>query len=88
MKLPLLKALGLALYVTAVMSVWSSPGLFNEFFDLVVVFTLAYCGIIVLSQLITTLVALSHWCVAESREQREANLTAPSVAFETESEAT
>lgn len=88
MKLILLKALILALYVATLVFVWSTPGLFSGFSLLVVVFTLAYCGIIVLSQLISTLVTFSHWCVAASREKREETFTAASVVFETETEAT
>lgn len=88
MKLIILKALILALYVATLTTVWSTPGLFGGFSLLVVVFVLAYCGIIVLSQLVSTLVALSHWCVASRQEKRIETFTAAPVVFETETEAT
>jgi hypothetical protein len=88
MKLTLFKTLIFTLYFATLAIVWVTPGLFDGFSLLFVVFTLAYCGIIVLSQLGSALVALIHWCVAANREEREATFSAPSVAFETETEAT
>lgn len=88
MKLILLKALTLALYVATLTIVWSTPGIFGGFSLLVVEFVLAYCGIIVLSQLVSTMVALSRWCVASRQEDLEETFTAAPVVFETETEAT
>ena len=88
MRLTLLKVLMFTLYFVTLGIVWATPGLFNGFSLLVVTFVLGYCGIIVLSQLGSVLVALYHWCVALNRQHREEVFTAPSVAFETETEAT
>lgn len=85
MKLIISKLLILALYIVTVLTV---PDLFSGVTQLVAMFVLAYCGIIVLAHLLSTVMALCHWCVAASRERREDNFTAPSVAFETETEAT
>jgi hypothetical protein len=51
-------------------------------------FVLAYCGIIVLSQLVSTMVALSRWCVASRQDDLKETFTAAPVVFETETEAT
>ena len=88
MKLTLLKVLLFALYFATLAIVWATPGLFDGFSLLVVTFTLGYCGIIVLSQLGSVLVALFHWCVAANRESREEDFSASSAVFETETEAT
>lgn len=88
MKLALLKTLIFALYLTTSYVIWRLRYDLDRFFLLVAVFTLAYCGIIVLSQLISELVAFWHRCVAASRKKQEECFTVPSVEFETETEAT
>jgi len=88
MQQPLLKSLLFGSYVVGLALVWSLRGLMNDFTLLVAVIVLAYCSIIVLSQLVSTLGALYHWGVAESRECHEEDVDISEVVFETESEAT
>lgn len=88
MKQVILKLTILALYISTLLMVFTLSDLLGGFILPVVLFVLAYCGIIVLAHLISTLNTLCHWCVAASRERRTQNFTAPPVAFETETEAT
>jgi len=88
MKLTLCKILVIVLYLATLAIVWATPGLFDGFSLLVVSFVLGYCGIIAISQLGSVVGSLFDWCVAAKREHREDEFSAPSVVFETESEAT
>ena len=88
MQQPLLKSLLLGSYVASLALLWSLHEKLDAFVLLLAVFVLAYCSIIVLSQLASILGAICHWRVAESRECREENQETPAVVFETESEAT
>lgn len=87
MKQIIAKTLILALYLTTLLVVWSVPGLFGDFSLLVVRLVLAYCGIVVLAQLISAALALCHWCVAASQEEQGENFINQAV-FEVETEAT
>lgn len=88
MKLIVFKALILALYLTTLAIVWNLRNGLDGFWFLLISFSLAYCGIIVLAHLVSALVALCPWCVAATREKQSEKFTVPSVVFETESEAT
>lgn len=88
MKLRLLKALILVLYLNTLNIVWLLKDSLHGFMFLLVSFTLAYCGIIILSHLFATLIALCPWRVAASLEKQRESFSAPSVVFETETEAT
>lgn len=88
MRLIGMKLLLLVLYAASIAGVGLNAGMFGGVGLLVAAFFLGYCGIIVLSQLTATLVAIYHWCVAENRERQGELFTAASVEFETESEAT
>lgn len=87
MKQTAMKIMFGALYVAAVLIVVSVFNLLDGFLKAFAGFVLFYCGLIVLAQLVSILVGLSHWCVAASRDRQEENLSVPSGVFETEIEA-
>ena len=85
MKQIILKTTILALYLSTVQTLIASPDLFSAGTLWIVELVLAYCGIIILAHLVSTLVAWLRWCVAARRDE---TLAVPSVIFDTETEAT
>jgi flagellar biosynthesis protein FliR len=88
MKTTLLKIILLVAYCTSLSLVWTAPEFSAGFVPLLLKFFLAYCGIIVVFQLIAEGEAvLRSWAVLlqHNRQQLQGE---PRVIFETESEAT